>query len=187
MTNTTRSASPATDWPLPICPLSHSAQAILRAVFAYFMNVPPEEIPRLSMPLHTLIELTPMPDGTMTEQRFPVDICRDLGYLLGGVDVGLGVKVAHDGSPLGSGGGAELPVLSAPGTAAEDFLTSGASPLSISSGNSGVLQEAAGSALVPASPAPSNSGGDAETAESEPSATATQGIPVTATAIVEIV
>lgn len=32
------------------------------------------QIPTLDMPLHTLIELTPMPDGTMKEERFPVDI-----------------------------------------------------------------------------------------------------------------
>lgn len=32
------------------------------------------QIPTLHMPLHTLIELTPMPDGTMKEERFPIDI-----------------------------------------------------------------------------------------------------------------
>lgn len=47
---------------------------VLRAVYAYFMGVPSEEIPRLDIPLHTLIELNPMPDGTMSERRFPVDI-----------------------------------------------------------------------------------------------------------------
>jgi hypothetical protein len=36
------------------------------------MNVPPEAIPSIEMPLHTLIELTPMPDGTMKEERFAV-------------------------------------------------------------------------------------------------------------------
>lgn len=49
-------------------------QAVLRAVYGYLMGVPPEDIPGLHMPLHTLIELTPMPDGTMNEQRFEVDI-----------------------------------------------------------------------------------------------------------------
>ncbi|KXZ48046.1 hypothetical protein GPECTOR_30g141 [Gonium pectorale] len=53
-------------------------QAVLRAVYAYFMGVAPEDIPRLAMPLHTLIELTPMPDGTMHEERFPVDIDVDM-------------------------------------------------------------------------------------------------------------
>ena len=53
-----------------ICIVGH--QAVLRAVYGYFMNVPPEQIPDIEVPLHTLIELTPMPDGTMKEQRFKV-------------------------------------------------------------------------------------------------------------------
>lgn len=33
-----------------------------------------QDIPRLEVPLHTLIELTPKPDGTMHEERFYVDV-----------------------------------------------------------------------------------------------------------------
>jgi hypothetical protein len=44
------------------------------------------------MPLHTLIELTPMPDGTMQEERFKV------------MDCGAG---PGSGSGSGSGGGGE--------------------------------------------------------------------------------
>ncbi|MEW5318299.1 MAG: hypothetical protein WDW38_009532 [Sanguina aurantia] len=32
------------------------------------------KIPTLDIPLHTLIELTPLPDGSMCEARFPIDI-----------------------------------------------------------------------------------------------------------------
>ncbi|KAF5833945.1 hypothetical protein DUNSADRAFT_9557 [Dunaliella salina] len=32
------------------------------------------EVPSLEIPLHTLIELTPMPDGTMHEARLSVDV-----------------------------------------------------------------------------------------------------------------
>ena len=55
-----------------VCIVSH--QAVLRVIYAYFMNIPQEQIPQLEMPLHVLIELTPMPDGTMHEARFPVSI-----------------------------------------------------------------------------------------------------------------
>ncbi|KAG1677472.1 hypothetical protein FOA52_001928 [Chlamydomonas sp. UWO 241] len=44
-----------------VCIVAH--QAILRVIMGYFMHTPPEEIPRLSIPLHTLLELTPMPGG----------------------------------------------------------------------------------------------------------------------------
>mmetsp|Transcript_22383 Transcript_22383/g.48915 ORF Transcript_22383/g.48915 Transcript_22383/m.48915 type:complete len:250 (+) Transcript_22383:304-1053(+) len=55
-----------------VCIVGH--QAILRVIYGYFMAIPPEKIPSLPIPLHTLIELTPMPDGTMSEVRIPVDI-----------------------------------------------------------------------------------------------------------------
>lgn len=38
------------------------------------MAIAPERIPQIEIPLHTLIELTPLPDGTMTMECFPVDI-----------------------------------------------------------------------------------------------------------------
>lgn len=45
-------------------------QAILRAIYGYFTNKPLGDIPTLEIPLHTVIELTPKADGTMTEERF---------------------------------------------------------------------------------------------------------------------
>ncbi|GAX82741.1 hypothetical protein CEUSTIGMA_g10167.t1 [Chlamydomonas eustigma] len=63
-----------------VCIVAH--QAILRVIYGYFMAVSPEEIPRLSIPLHTLIELTPMPDGQMSVQMLPVDINADPSTLL---------------------------------------------------------------------------------------------------------
>ena len=37
----------------------------LRCVLGYFTNTPLEQIPNVAIPLHTLIELRPKPDGTM--------------------------------------------------------------------------------------------------------------------------
>lgn len=39
-------------------------QAVLRCIYAYFMNVPQEESPWMSIPLHTLIRLEPRAYGT---------------------------------------------------------------------------------------------------------------------------
>eukprot|EP00803_Ostreobium_quekettii_P000050 evm.model.scf_2262.2 EVM.evm.TU.scf_2262.2 scf_2262:22211-24712(-) len=49
-------------------------QAILRVIYGYCIRAPLDTIPTIPIPLHTLIELTPMPDGTMKEQRFTVDV-----------------------------------------------------------------------------------------------------------------
>ena len=37
-----------------------------------------QEVPRIPIPLHTLMELTPKADGTMAETRFHVDVDRAL-------------------------------------------------------------------------------------------------------------
>ena len=34
-------------------------QAVVRAIYAYFQNIPHEELPYIKIPLHTLIKLTP--------------------------------------------------------------------------------------------------------------------------------
>lgn len=52
-----------------VCIVAH--QAILRVIYGYFMNVSPDQIPTLPIPLHTLIELTPRPDGTMHVDYIP--------------------------------------------------------------------------------------------------------------------
>lgn len=57
-----------------VCIVAH--QAVLRALYGYFMNRPLEEVPSLNIPLHTIMELTPQPDGTMHETRFAVDVDR---------------------------------------------------------------------------------------------------------------
>ncbi len=44
-------------------------QAVLRALYAYVMNVRPEQCTSLSIPLHTVIELTPNAYGC-DERRF---------------------------------------------------------------------------------------------------------------------
>lgn len=62
-------------------------QAVLRVIYGYLMNVPQHEIPTLNVPLHTLIELTPKPDGTMYEERFFIDVnaVDAAGETIGGV------------------------------------------------------------------------------------------------------
>jgi broad specificity phosphatase PhoE len=46
-------------------------QAVLRALYAYIMDKPPSECPRLEIPLHTVLQLTPTAYGC-AEQRFPL-------------------------------------------------------------------------------------------------------------------
>ncbi|KAG0343697.1 Fructose-2,6-bisphosphatase, partial [Podila humilis] len=48
-------------------------QAILRCIYAYFMNHSHEKLPYIKIPLHTLIQLTPKA-YTCEEKRFKVDI-----------------------------------------------------------------------------------------------------------------
>lgn len=51
----------------PLLIIGH--QAVLRALYAYMMDKPPSECPRLEIPLHTVIQLTPTAYGC-AEQRF---------------------------------------------------------------------------------------------------------------------
>jgi broad specificity phosphatase PhoE len=44
-------------------------QAVIRALYAYFTDVPAEECPRVPVPLHGVIELTPRAYGC-EERRF---------------------------------------------------------------------------------------------------------------------
>lgn len=53
----------------PVLLIAH--QAILRAIYGYFMDRPPEEIPYIEIPLHTVIQLTPTAYGC-EEKRFPL-------------------------------------------------------------------------------------------------------------------
>ena len=48
-------------------------QAVLRCIYAYYMNVPQEKSPWMEVPLHTLIKLTPRAYST-EEQRFKANI-----------------------------------------------------------------------------------------------------------------
>ncbi|KAI9839541.1 MAG: hypothetical protein M1819_002167 [Sarea resinae] len=48
-------------------------QAILRCIYAYFMNVPQERSPWMEVPLHTVIKLTPKAYNTI-EERFSAHI-----------------------------------------------------------------------------------------------------------------
>ncbi|MCJ1467299.1 Fructose-2,6-bisphosphatase [Pseudocyphellaria aurata] len=48
-------------------------QAVLRCIYAYYMNVPQEKSPWMEVPLHTLIKLTPRAYST-EEQRYKANI-----------------------------------------------------------------------------------------------------------------
>lgn len=48
-------------------------QAVLRCVYAYYMNKDQEKSPWMNVPLHTLIKLTPRAYGT-EEVRYPANI-----------------------------------------------------------------------------------------------------------------
>ncbi|CAG8461033.1 16905_t:CDS:2 [Acaulospora colombiana] len=48
-------------------------QAILRCIYAYFHNLPQEELPYIKIPLHTVIKLTPKAYGC-EEERYKVEI-----------------------------------------------------------------------------------------------------------------
>jgi 6-phosphofructo-2-kinase/fructose-2,6-biphosphatase 2 len=45
-----------------------SHQAVLRCLLAYFLDLPPEELPYIKVPLHTVIKLTPIAYGCRVEQ-----------------------------------------------------------------------------------------------------------------------
>ncbi|KAK6528460.1 Fructose-2,6-bisphosphatase, variant 2 [Arthrobotrys megalospora] len=48
-------------------------QAVIRCIYAYFMNVPQDRSPWMEIPLHTVIKLTPKAYGTK-EERFKANI-----------------------------------------------------------------------------------------------------------------
>lgn len=56
------------------CVLIVAHQAILRCIYGYFTATPPNEIPLLEIPLHTLIELRPRSDGTMEVQELKASV-----------------------------------------------------------------------------------------------------------------
>lgn len=53
----------------PVLVVAH--QAILRAIYSYFMDRPQEDMPFIEIPLHTVIQLTPTAYGC-EEKRFPL-------------------------------------------------------------------------------------------------------------------
>ncbi len=58
----------------PVLLIGH--QAVLRALYAYMMDRPPSECPRLELPLHTVIQLTPTAYGC-DERRFALSPALD--------------------------------------------------------------------------------------------------------------
>lgn len=54
----------------PVLIVAH--QAVLRVIYAYIADRLPEHCTRLSMPLHTVVKVSPTYDGEFDEERFPV-------------------------------------------------------------------------------------------------------------------
>jgi broad specificity phosphatase PhoE len=64
----------------PIVIVAH--QAVLRCVYAYFNNIPVENIPYLSIPLHTVIKITPSLAAERLEERYRLnELNNDLDQL----------------------------------------------------------------------------------------------------------
>jgi len=51
----------------PVLVIAH--RAVLRALYGYFLQIPPAETPHLPMPLHTVIQVTPTAYGCEEERR----------------------------------------------------------------------------------------------------------------------
>jgi broad specificity phosphatase PhoE/predicted kinase len=51
----------------PVLVVAH--RAVVRALYGYFVQLPPERVPHVDMPLHTIIELTPTAYGCRQEWR----------------------------------------------------------------------------------------------------------------------
>lgn len=58
-----------------VCVVAH--QAVLRIIYGHFINIPLKDVPNISIPLHTLIELTSLPAGGLSEVRIPVDVSEE--------------------------------------------------------------------------------------------------------------
>lgn len=108
-------------------------QAVLRVIFGYLMAQQQQAIPSISIPLHTVIELTPRPDGTMGVEYIPVPVhLSDASMLTTSMDAlpanaaaAVAAAAAKTGSS-GSGSAAAVPALAAVGGALSPVM----SPLS---------------------------------------------------------
>ena len=58
------------------CILADSSSILPRAMMGFCGCA--QDVPRLEIPLHTLIELVPTPDGRMAEERIPFNIRRSM-------------------------------------------------------------------------------------------------------------
>ncbi|HVY44538.1 MAG TPA: histidine phosphatase family protein, partial [Minicystis sp.] len=65
---------------VPVLVVAH--QAVLRALYAYLMDLPPSDCTRIPIPLHTVIELVPQAYGA-EERRYPLDPSEAGGDLRG--------------------------------------------------------------------------------------------------------
>jgi 6-phosphofructo-2-kinase/fructose-2,6-biphosphatase len=104
------------------CVLVVAHQAVLRAVLAYFLGVPLRDLPRIEVPLHTLVELQPRPDGTVGVTRIPVPLPIDAA--LQGTGGGVASSTGGGTHGGGSAGGEEHAAAAA--TAAVALTATGA-------------------------------------------------------------
>lgn len=85
-------------------------QAILRVIYGYLMARHPEDIPRIDIPLHTLIELTPLPDGTMKEERIVAPVATSHPHhCAAAVHISIPEYIGNHGPIMVSGGKGLMP------------------------------------------------------------------------------
>jgi len=82
----------------PVLVVGH--RAVLRCLYAYFLDIPSEKIPHLSVPLHTIIKLTPKAYGCHEERlQFGIASVDDA------VSDETGIMKERDSVPSGPNGG----------------------------------------------------------------------------------
>ncbi|GIL74841.1 hypothetical protein Vretimale_2423 [Volvox reticuliferus] len=161
-------------------------QAVLRAVLGYFMAKPLESIPTLDVPLHTLLELRPRPDGTMDFEYIhmsPEAAAKMEANMAAGAPPGPFSSGSFSGapspmlSPMYSMGRHDSPVVATAAAAAVAIVT----PLGGSASRS-ALDAASASAWSLSKNSSSPFEADADAAEGDAMQVATPSEAVTATA-----
>jgi 6-phosphofructo-2-kinase/fructose-2,6-biphosphatase len=101
-----------------VCIVAH--QAVLRVLVGYLLACPQDSVPGISIPLHTLIELTPRPDGTMSVAYIPV--------ATGGAAAAAGHQQQHKGPTVAAAAGAGVAAVDALAQRARDAGVGAALP-----------------------------------------------------------
>jgi hypothetical protein len=90
----------------------NTTQAVLRCVLGTLTAADPASIPRIEVPLHTLLEVVMFPDGTVTCEALPADLAlgvraaESTGAVVDGAQAGAALASP---APGGGGGAARKP------------------------------------------------------------------------------